>query len=58
MRDKEINKELIDSNCPRCSEDETWEYIVQCLQTRQFRVDFLVELQSKLEAEVKMEIEL
>jgi len=30
-RDKEINKGLIDSDRPRCSEDKIWEYIVQCL---------------------------
>ena len=58
MRDKEINKGLIDSNCPRCSKDETWEYIVQYPQTRQFRAEFLVELQSKLEAEAKTETDL
>ena len=33
-----------------------WIVILQELQTRQFRVEFLVELQTKLEVEAKMEI--
>ena len=49
LRDQNINKGLSDSDCPRYSNEESQEHVVQCEQTRRFRVDFLVELQTKLE---------
>ena len=56
-RDKNINKGLYGSDCPRYSNEMNWRYIIQCAQTREFRVDFLVELQIKLEKVIDLRID-
>ena len=39
-----INKQQINSKCPQCSKNESWEHIVQCEETRHFKKDFVKNL--------------
>jgi len=47
-RDKVINYGLVSKECPRCSRKETWCYIVQCNEILDLKVDFILDLKSKL----------
>ena len=36
------------STCPRCSQAETWEHIIRCQKTTQFRKEFIVNLAKEM----------
>lgn len=55
-RDAVINKNLKGSECPRCSEPETWEHVVQCKETKNYRKDFVKELAIKMLKEIRNEV--
>ena len=47
-RDKIINAGTTNSECPRCSEVETWEHVVQCRKTVSMRAEFTLALHEDL----------
>ena len=51
-----INENLIEANCPRCNQIETWDHIVQCSDTVGLRREFITELLLDLVAEKNDEV--
>ena len=47
-RDCVINKNVIDSSCPRCSETEDWDHVVKCRCAEEKRDECLNKLRTKL----------
>ena len=54
VRHKLINAGTTNSECPRCSEEETWEHVVQCKKTVSMRAEFILNLHADLK---KVQIE-
>ena len=52
-RHKMINKKLTSTECLRCSENETWEYVVQCRAIANKNRMFINELTQELKPLVK-----
>ena len=48
VRDKLINAGTTNSECPRYSEEETWEHVVQCRKTVSMRAEFILDLHADL----------
>ena len=44
LRDAMINKNMVDSCCPRCNEVETWDHVVKCAETMNLRREFIEKL--------------
>ena len=44
QRDTAMNKQQCNGECPRCSKNESWEYVVQCKEIRHLRKDFVKNL--------------
>ena len=44
VREILINGNKVTSKCPRCNEEELWEYIVQCKYNIQVKVNFIIAL--------------
>ena len=42
VREKLIKAGTTNSECPRCSDEETWEHVVQCRKTVIMRVEFIL----------------
>jgi len=40
-RDSLINKDMVLSECPRCSVVESWDHVILCSKTRKYRADFI-----------------
>jgi len=47
-RDKIINHRLINEECLRCSRKEDWAHVIQYPHTFELKVEFIIELQTKL----------
>ena len=48
VRQAMINNQIIGSECPRCNELETWDYVVQCRETKHLRGQFIIDLLKEL----------
>jgi len=48
IRSALINNNEIEESCPRCSTDETWEHVVKCVKTAEFRKEFITNLAKEL----------
>jgi len=48
LRNELINNKMIGSECPRCSEPETWDHVILCHCTKGLRKQFIVDLLKEL----------
>ena len=59
LRHSMINDNLIEENCPRCNQVETWDHIIQCNNMvrlrREFITEFLLELLVERNEEVSID---
>ena len=44
LRHAMINDNLIEANCSRCNQVETWDHVVKCSETIEIRREFITEL--------------
>ena len=56
LRHSMINEKLIEANCPRCNQIETWDHVVWCSDTVRLRREFITELLLDLLAEKNDEV--
>ena len=56
LRHSMINNNLIESNCPRCNQVETWDHVIRCNETIEIRKDFIKELLKDLLKEINDQI--
>ena len=47
-RNSVMNKELVSSKCPRCSEGEDWQHILTCQSINHFKNQHAIDLKLKL----------
>ena len=48
--DYQRNKGIMVKECPRCSSTESWKYVIQCIETRELRLKFIIDLYKELKA--------
>jgi len=48
LRNSIINRNSTEETCPRCSQVESWDHIVRCEKTAQFRKDFITNLATEM----------
>jgi len=56
LRHAMINNNMIEANCPRCNQVETWDHVVWCSDTVRLRREFITELLLELLAERNEEV--
>ena len=48
LRNSMINKNSTEETCPRCSQVKSWDHIIRCQKTAQFRKDFITNLMTDM----------
>ena len=48
VRHQMINNNMVGSECPRCSDPETWDHVITCHFTKQYRKKFIEDLLAEL----------
>ena len=48
VRNQMINNNMVGSECPRCSEPETWDHVITCHHTKKYRKKFVEDLLAEL----------
>ena len=43
-----INRNVMDSSCPRCNETEDWNHVMKCIHAEGQRDEYLTKLKNKI----------